>query len=136
MRFSLILALFLAFGTVVFALQNPGYTDLTLGPFNLHSSTALLLIGAVTLGAIISSLVMLPGRLRKRKVLKNLRQSLHDVKELKAHNETASQVHDSAYDQTDQNLMESFPASDPRSASSLSRADTVGEVIKDSGQQV
>ncbi len=122
MRLSLILVFLLAIGTVVFALQNPGYTDLQIGPFDLHTSMALLLIAAVSFGAIISSLAMLPGRLRTRKELRHLKKTLSDVTEMKKNNAPSSLVNDAAYDQTDQNSMDSFPASDSHSSSSISRS--------------
>ncbi len=79
MRFSLVLALSLAILAVVFALQNPGFIDLKFGPFDLHASTALSLILAITFGAIIGSLAMIPGRLKKRKEVKQLKQTIRDM---------------------------------------------------------
>ena len=96
MRFSLIFALLLAIGAIVFALQNPGYMDLQIGPYHLHASTALILIVAVTFGAIIGSLAMLPGRLRKRKEVKHLKQSLRDAREATGHEPEPLRAHDSS----------------------------------------
>lgn len=91
MRLSLILALLLAVGAVVFALQNPGYTDLQLGPLELRASTALILIVAFATGAIIGSLAMLPGRFKRRKEVKQLKQTLHDVTKVTEHEPTSHQ---------------------------------------------
>ncbi len=95
MRFSLTLALLLSIGAVIFALQNPGYTDLKIGPYDLHASTALILIVAITFGAIIGSLAMLPGRLKKRKEVKHLKQNLRNVA---AHSSVPSPTHGSLGD--------------------------------------
>lgn len=83
MRFSPILALLLAIGTVVFALQNPGTTDLQFGPYHLTASTALILIVAIAMGVIIGSLAMIPGRHRRRKEIKHLKQTIRDMTEAK-----------------------------------------------------
>ena len=79
MRFSLLFAFLLSIGAVVFALQNPGYTDLKFGPYDVHASTALILMVAIAFGAIIGSLAMLPGRLKKQKEMKHLKKSLQDA---------------------------------------------------------
>ncbi len=124
MRIFLLLALFLAIGAVVFALQNPGYTDLQIGFYELHTSTALVLIVTLTFGAIIGSLSMLPGYMKKRKEVKHIKKTLRDVTEMKTINADAPLVKAPAYDQTDQNSMDSFPASDPQSSSSRSNHET------------
>lgn len=83
MRFSPIFALLLAIGAVVFALQNPGFTDLQFAPYHLKASTALILISAIAIGGIIGSLTMLPGRHRRRKEIKHLKQTIRDMTEAK-----------------------------------------------------
>lgn len=95
MRFSLTLALLLAIGAVIFALQNPGYSDLKIGPYDLHASTAFILIIAITFGAIIGSLAMLRGRLKKRKEVKHLKQNLRNVT---THSPVPSPTHSSLED--------------------------------------
>ena len=90
MRTSLILALLLAIGAVVFSLQNPGYTDLQFGPYHLNASTALILICAITFGAIIGSLAMIPGRMKIRKEVKHLKKSLRDVTKTKVSETTST----------------------------------------------
>ena len=90
---ALILALVLAIGAVVFALQNPGYTDLQFGLYHLNASTALILICAITFGAIIGSLAMVPGRRKMRKEVKHLKQTLRDVTKAKEPETASSPAH-------------------------------------------
>ena len=79
MRITLWIALLVALITVVFALQNPGYTDLKLGPWTLQASIALILIVTFAVGVLVGSLAMLPGRLRQRRQTKKLERTVKEL---------------------------------------------------------
>jgi uncharacterized integral membrane protein len=72
MRFALILSLLLAVLAVVFALQNPGYTDVNVGAWQIHGSTALVLMVTFGLGVLVGILATLPGVIRHRRRVKGL----------------------------------------------------------------
>lgn len=79
MRFSFILAFILAVASVIFALQNPGYTELQFGPYKMTASTALIILCAVGVGILVGSMAMLPGRMKQRKETKHLKQTIKDL---------------------------------------------------------
>ena len=76
MRAALILSLLIAILAVVFALQNAGFTDLRLGPYDFRASTALIVILSFGLGTIVGILASLPSRIRSRRRAKALEQQL------------------------------------------------------------
>ena len=76
MRFTLIISLLLAVLAVLFALQNPEQMDVEFGPFDVTSSTALILIVTFALGALVGLLAMVPSRLKQRKEVKVLRKKI------------------------------------------------------------
>ena len=70
MRASLIVALLVAILAVVFALQNPHMTSLSIGPFALEGSVALVTLITFALGVITGVLVSVPSVYRARKAAK------------------------------------------------------------------
>jgi putative membrane protein len=74
MRFGLIFSLVLAIVAVIFALQNPQPMDVNLLFFQTEGSTALVLILTFGFGVLVGLLSSLPGRLRARRQLKELRK--------------------------------------------------------------
>lgn len=79
MRFALILSLVLAVLAVVFALQNPAYMDVNLGPWNITESTALVLMLTFCFGVIVGVLATAPTLLRRRKRIRELERSVAAV---------------------------------------------------------
>lgn len=74
MRFGLLVSLLLAILAVIFALQNPQTMDVNLLFFRTEGSTALLLILTFGFGVPVGLVSSLPGRLRARRTLKELRK--------------------------------------------------------------
>lgn len=72
MRFALILSLVLAVLAVVFALQNPAYMDVNIGPWNITESTALVLMLTFSLGVVVGVLATIPTLYRRRKRIREL----------------------------------------------------------------
>lgn len=73
MRFGLVFSLLLAIVAVIFALQNPQPMDVNLLFVRTEGSTALVLILTFGFGVIVGLLSSLPGRMRARRELKELR---------------------------------------------------------------
>lgn len=82
MRAALILSLIIAVLAVVFALQNAGYTDLRLGPYDFRASTALIVILSFGLGTLVGILVSFPPRIRSRRKIKALEHQLAEERTL------------------------------------------------------
>ncbi len=76
MRAGFVFSLLLAILAAVFALQNPGFIDLNLGPYELRTSTALVVIVSFVAGALFGILASLPSRLKQRKQVKLLQKQL------------------------------------------------------------
>jgi putative membrane protein len=74
MRFGLILSLLLAILAVLFAVQNPQPMEVDLLFVHTEGSTALVLILTFGLGVAVGLLSSLPGRIRARRKLKELRK--------------------------------------------------------------
>lgn len=72
MRVALILSLILAIAAVVFALQNPGATEVRLGPFDIQGSTALILMVTFCLGVVVGILAAVPSIIKRRKRIRYL----------------------------------------------------------------
>lgn len=72
MRIALILSLALAILAVVFALQNPANIDVELGPFDLHGSTALILMVTFCIGVVVGILAAVPTLMKRRKRIREL----------------------------------------------------------------
>ena len=75
MRFALILSLVLAILAVVFALQNPAYMNVNIGPWNITESTALVLMITFALGVLVGVLATVPTILKRRKRIRELERS-------------------------------------------------------------
>lgn len=76
MRIGLIFAIIIAVLAVIFAIQNPGYTALTLGPYALRVLTAVALIVAFGVGALVGMLLTLPASWRHRRRVRVLEKQL------------------------------------------------------------
>lgn len=72
MRIALVLSLILAILAVIFALQNPAYIDVNLGPFEFRGSTALILLVTFCLGVIVGILAAVPTLVRRRRRVRQL----------------------------------------------------------------
>jgi len=72
MRIALVFSLLLAIAAVVFALQNPGATELRLGPSQVQGSTALILMVTFCLGVVVGILTTVPSILKRRKQIRLL----------------------------------------------------------------
>lgn len=75
MRFALILSLVLAILAVVFALQNPAYMDVNLGPWDINESTALVLMVTFCLGVLVGVLATVPTVIKRRRRIRHLERS-------------------------------------------------------------
>lgn len=78
MRIGLIFAIIIAVVAVVFAIQNPGYTALSLGPYTVRVLTAVALIVAFGVGAVVGMLLTLPSSWRHRRRARILEKRLAD----------------------------------------------------------
>ncbi|MFB6247305.1 MAG: lipopolysaccharide assembly LapA domain-containing protein [Salinibacter sp.] len=78
MRFGLLFSLVLAVLAVIFALQNPQPMDVNLLFFQTEGSTALVLILTFGFGVLVGLISSLPGRLRARRQLNELRKKQED----------------------------------------------------------
>jgi hypothetical protein len=72
----LLLALLIALAALTFALQNPGYITVRLGPYQIEQTTALILLVSFILGVLVGMLAMLPGQLKRTREIRQLRQQL------------------------------------------------------------
>ena len=80
MRSALIISLLLALAAAIFAIQNPGFTELNLGPWQVSASTALVIIVTFVAGVLVGILASLPSRVRSRKRVRSLEKSIADEK--------------------------------------------------------
>lgn len=80
MRFALILSLLLAILAVVFALQNPAYMDVNLGPWDVRGSTALILMVTFCLGVLVGVLATAPTLMKRRKRIRELERHSADAR--------------------------------------------------------
>lgn len=67
-----VLAFLLALLTVIFALENPEQMSLNLGPYEIHGTTAIILIVTFIFGVITGVLAMTPSSYTRYKKLKSL----------------------------------------------------------------
>ena len=74
MRFALVLALLLALGAVVFALQNPAEMTVRIGPWIYSGSTAIILILTFGSGVLTAFLASVPGRWSSARQIKLLQK--------------------------------------------------------------
>ncbi len=77
-RLGLLSSLLLAIVAVIFALQNPQPMEVNLLFFQTEGSTALVLILTFGFGVVVGLLSSLPGRLRARRELKDLKSKQSD----------------------------------------------------------
>jgi putative membrane protein len=76
MRATLIISLVIAVLAVVFALQNPQMMEVNLLFVETEGSTALVLLITFIMGVTVGLLSTMPGRVRDRRELKQLRKKL------------------------------------------------------------
>ncbi|HET6566947.1 MAG TPA: LapA family protein [Rhodothermales bacterium] len=76
MRIGLLFAIIIAVLAVIFAIQNPGYTALSLGPYTIRVLTAVALIVAFGVGALVGMLLTLPSSWRHRRRARLLEKQL------------------------------------------------------------
>ena len=67
-----VLAFLLALITVLFALENQNSMDLVLGPYEIHGSTAIILIGTFIFGVVTGVLAMTPSSYSRYRKLKSM----------------------------------------------------------------
>jgi putative membrane protein len=79
MQIFLILALIIALIAVIFALQNTVTVAISFLFWQLHGSLALVLIVSLVAGALITSLVLLPGLLHGRWTLRKQRKQIAEL---------------------------------------------------------
>lgn len=79
MRIALILSLLLAIVAVIFALQNPAYVDVNLGPFQIRQSTALILMVTFCIGVLVGILATTPSIVKRRKRIRYLEKRAVDT---------------------------------------------------------
>lgn len=75
MRIALILSLLLAIIAVIFALQNPAFIDVNLGPWVINGSTALILLVTFCIGVLVGILAATPTLMKRRKRLRQLEKT-------------------------------------------------------------
>ncbi len=80
MRFALFLSLLLAVLAVVFALQNPAYMDVSLGPWDIRESTALILMVTFCFGVLVGVLATVPTIIKKRRRIRYLERHAADIR--------------------------------------------------------
>lgn len=76
MRFTLIISLVLAILAVVFALQNPGSTDVNVLGFSYAGSKALILIITFAVGVVVGVLATIPAYFRNRRKVSSLQKTI------------------------------------------------------------
>lgn len=76
MRFALIFSLALAVLAVIFALQNPQMIEVNLLFVETQGSAALVLIVTFAIGVVVGLLSTLPGRLRDRRQVKQMKKQM------------------------------------------------------------
>lgn len=72
MRFALVLSLLIAILAVVFALQNPAYIDVNIGPYDIAGSTALILMVTFGVGVIVGILAATPTIVKRKRRIRHL----------------------------------------------------------------
>jgi uncharacterized integral membrane protein len=78
MRIALIFGIILAILAVVFAFENPGFTDITFFGYSFRILTAALLIASFGTGALIGMLLTLPSGWRSRRRVRVLEKQLSE----------------------------------------------------------
>lgn len=94
MRIALVLSLLIAILAVVFALQNPAYIDVNLGPFDLTGSTALVLMITFCAGVLVGILATVPSVVKRRKRIRELERHAADARLQQSTSGTGSHVPD------------------------------------------
>ncbi|PKO93221.1 MAG: hypothetical protein CVU16_05600 [Betaproteobacteria bacterium HGW-Betaproteobacteria-10] len=79
MQLALIFGIVIAAGAVVFALQNNIPVTVTLGPWSLDGSLALLLLLALGLGVLIAALLSSPAVIRGQWTVSRLKRQVTDL---------------------------------------------------------
>lgn len=79
MRLFFVLALILALLVTIFAVQNNANTDIAFLFWSVAGSQALVLMITLTLGIVIGVLLMLPGTVRRRLEVADLRRKLRTL---------------------------------------------------------
>ncbi len=82
MRFALVLALLLALGAVVFALQNPDPVTIQVGTLMLGSSTAFVVLATFIAGVLTGILTSIPSRWAASREIKALRKKNLDLQKV------------------------------------------------------
>ncbi|CAM3301933.1 LapA family protein [Rhodothermus bifroesti] len=75
----LLLALLIALAALIFALQNPSYITVRLGPYQVEQTAALIIFVSFILGALVGMLAMIPGQLKRAREIRRLRQQLAET---------------------------------------------------------
>lgn len=76
MRFTLVISLILAILAVVFALQNPGVTNVQIFGFGYEGSKALVLLITFAIGVFVGVLATVPAYFRNRRKVRSLRKTI------------------------------------------------------------
>ncbi len=80
MRIALVLSLLIAILAVVFALQNPAYIDVNIGPYDITHSTALILMVTFCVGVVVGILATVPSIFKRRKRVRELERHAVDTR--------------------------------------------------------
>lgn len=80
MRIALVLSLLIAILAVVFALQNPAYIDVNIGPYDITGSTALIMMVTFCVGVIVGILATTPTIIQRKKRIRHLERHAADVR--------------------------------------------------------
>lgn len=78
MRIALIFGIIIAIIAVLFAVQNPGFTEITVGSVTFRTLTALALIVAFGVGALVGILFTLPSAIKHRRRVRVLEKRYID----------------------------------------------------------
>jgi|GEM_PF-2777597 len=78
MRIALIFGVVLAILAVIFAFENPGFTDITFFGYSFRVLTAALLIASFGMGALIGMLLTFPSGWRSRRRVRALEKQLRE----------------------------------------------------------
>lgn len=96
MQIFLFLALFIALVAAVFAMQNSSSVQVTFLMWHFNSSLAAVLLIALAVGALISTLVSMPSNLKTRWTIRQQRKKMNDMEnrmtELRTELDTARQI--------------------------------------------
>ena len=77
---ALIIFLFLAIAVALFAVQNAGPVTLRLGFWSVEMSLVVVVLVAVALGAVLASMLSLPGWFRDRRLLRQQSKELEALR--------------------------------------------------------